>query len=86
MDRRIVTRKTVTPHASSIAEAEIAIIEALNQRDAYAVVVARLIDWFRDKSNGSFELCDYQAIMRDADLMDEECRLVPMAMELIRKG
>jgi hypothetical protein len=49
--------------------------------EAYATVVARLIDWFSVSPDEQdiFALEDYQAIMRDAGLMSEDYELVEPA-------
>lgn len=50
------------------------------------MVVARLIDWFIDGENGPFCTVDYQAIMMDTGLMNDEYELLPMAKELTEQG
>ncbi len=48
--------------------------QMLNERDAFAQVVFRLMEWFSAPASETppFELADFQAIMMDAGLMDQE--------------
>jgi hypothetical protein len=65
-------RQSEEPHRGNARAEEAALADALNCRDAYGVVVSRLIEWFGDPANGLFDKEDYQAIMMDAGLMDRE--------------
>ena len=60
--------------------------KALNRRDAYGIVVAHLISWFSTPihEREPFEIDDYQAMMMDARLMDDDYQLTEMAKELFK--
>lgn len=69
----------------AISPEERGIIEALKRRDAYGIVVARVMEWYDSYSRVPFEP-EYPEIMREAGLMDEEYELTTLAVELVKKG